>query len=116
MNVVGDDGSSRPAYNHNFSATIPMHTLVGYIPCRLDADERRLLNILENALDVSEYTDTVDVTFSHLRTSKKSRIFTSLMDILSIASGLIISNDLSAGENLFSEKSIGTLTASRIYS
>ena len=41
-----------------------------FIPLRLDADERKLLKVLENALEVCEYTDTVDATFSHLKKSK----------------------------------------------
>ena len=75
-----------------------------YIPLRLDEEERRMLSILENALDVSEYTDVVDVTFSHLRTSKSSRILSSLVDTLAISCGLIMSNNLSDGESLLEGK------------
>jgi hypothetical protein len=57
-------------------------------------DERRLLSVLENALEVCEYTDVVDVTFSHTRKSKQSRILDSLVDLLSIACGLLMSNNL----------------------
>jgi hypothetical protein len=62
-----------------------------YIPMRLTEDERRLLNVLENALEVCEYTDTVDVTYSHTGKSKQSRIIASLVDVLSIACGLLVS-------------------------
>lgn len=50
-----------------------------------------LLNVLTNALEVCEYTDVVDVTFSHTRKSKLSRIMESLVDILSISAGLVVS-------------------------
>lgn len=62
-----------------------------YIPMRLTEDERRLLSVLENALEVCEYTDTVDVTYSHTGKSKQSRIIASLVDVLSIACGLLVS-------------------------
>lgn len=77
-----------------------------YIPMRMTVDERRLLNVLENALQVCEYTDVVDVTFSYTRKSKYSRILESLVDILSISCGLLMANNLSKGEAIVSEKTL----------
>ena len=71
-----------------------------YIPMRLTEDERKLFQILENALNVSEYTDSVDVLFSHTRKSKQSRIIEGLVDALSISVGLLVSNNLTEGEEL----------------
>ena len=75
-----------------------------FIPLRLDSTERSLLKVLESALDVSEYTDVVDVTFSHLKKSKTSRMMSSLVDTLNITEGLIISTNLSQGEAMFGGK------------
>ena len=61
-----------------------------HIPTRLTEDERRLLSVLENTLEVCEYTDTVDVTYSHTGKSKQSRIIASLIDVLSISCGLLV--------------------------
>ena len=77
-----------------------------YIPMRLTEDERKLLSILENALTVSEYTDSVDVLFSHTRKSKQSRIFEGLVDALSISIGLLVSNNLTEGEELCIDRTL----------
>eukprot|EP01031_Cornospumella_fuschlensis_P042612 gene42612-52067_t len=77
-----------------------------YIPMRLSAEERKLLQVLESALEVCEYTDVVDVTFSHTKKSKLSRIIESLVDVLSIACGLIVSSNLSKGEGIVADRSL----------
>ena len=73
---------------------------------RLTEDERKLLSVLENALEVCEYTDVVDVTFSHTRKSKTARIMESLIDVLSISCGLLMSNNLNKGEALLAGKTL----------
>ena len=61
---------------------------------RLSTAERSLLKVLENALEVSEYTDAVDVSFSHTHKTKYARILEELIDILSTSSGLMVSSHL----------------------
>lgn len=75
-----------------------------YIPLRLTSTERMLLNVLENALNVCEYTDVVDIRFSHSGKSKTSRILEQLIDVLSIELGLIMASDLSLGESYIDGK------------
>ncbi len=88
MNVINNlKNMTAPSAERNISVE-----QFKFIPLRLTEDERCLLNVLENALEVCEYTDVVDVTFSHTRKSKVSRIFESLVDILSISCGLLVSS------------------------
>ena len=75
-----------------------------YIPLRLSDQERKYLTVLESALEVCEYTDNVDVVFSHSRKPRKARIIDSLNDILSISSGLIVAANSAKGEALIKGK------------
>ena len=70
-----------------------------YIPMRLDEHERQLLELLLAALNVSEYTDSVD-TLS--RRNKGARIVRGIKDMCAIQSGLMVCADLRKGERLLS--------------
>jgi Protein of unknown function (DUF2009) len=72
--------------------TAPVVTLqqAQCIPLRLSQSERSMLRVIENALEVSEYTDAVDVSYSHTHKNKYSRIIEGLVDLLSICSGLLV--------------------------
>lgn len=74
-----------------------------FIPMRLTTAERKILEVLENALDVSDYTDTVDIW---ARSRKQSRVFNGLRDVLSIATGLMLANNLKVGEELMVDKNL----------
>ena len=88
------------------SKLIPFIDQASYIPLRLTSHERDLLKVLENALEVSDYTDVVDITFSHTHKPKMTRIIESLIDILSISSGLLLATDLTKGETMIKGKTL----------
>eukprot|EP00879_Flechtneria_rotunda_P004579 GHRR01004834.1.p1 GENE.GHRR01004834.1~~GHRR01004834.1.p1 ORF type:complete len:720 (+),score=299.93 GHRR01004834.1:971-3130(+) len=72
-----------------------------YIPLRLKLDERRLLRLLEAALNVSEYTDKVDILAWR---SKTSRMHAQLKDFCAILSGLVVAQDYRRGQQLVADR------------
>ncbi|KAJ1561304.1 hypothetical protein HK405_004318, partial [Cladochytrium tenue] len=72
-----------------------------YIPVRLTLNERKYLRLLEAALSVTEYTDKIDVqTFS----SRARRQVAQIQELCSVISGLVLSADYKAGQELFKDK------------
>lgn len=72
-----------------------------FIPLRLSYEERHLLRLLEAALQVSEYTDRVDILSYK---SKAKRIVEQLKEICSVLTGLVIASDLKVGKKLLEMK------------
>ena len=72
-----------------------------YIPLRLSLTDRRLLRLLEAALNVSEYTDRVDVISYR---SKHHRINQQLRDMCSILCGLVVAQNYKKGKELIEGK------------
>lgn len=87
--------------------TIEQHIMKGikrqvkYIPMRLTLDERKLLRLLQAALNVSEYTDKIDIL---AYTSKLRRIVVQLKEICSILVGLTISCDFKKGTEMINDR------------
>jgi len=77
-----------------------------YIPVRLSHDERRLLRLLEAALNVSEYTDKVDILSYR---SKNARIHAQIKDLCAILCGLVVAQNFRRGQQLISERSFDEL-------
>jgi hypothetical protein len=73
-----------------------------FIPIRLNLAERKKLRLLEAALNVSEYTDKVDILSYE---SKSKRIFAQLKEICAILSGLVVASDYQRGQAMIKEKS-----------
>ncbi|CAO3609779.1 unnamed protein product [Mucor hiemalis] len=73
------------------------------VPLRLDMDERQYLKLLEAALNVSEYTDKIDIiSYSN----KAKRIVGQIRDLCAILAGLLVSGDYKLGSQLFAKKGV----------
>lgn len=112
---IQDDGNSYQAPEAQDSNTTPLsmassiddkllaqllkHTR--YIPLRLSQEERHLLRLLEAALEVSEYTNSVDILSYK---SKSRRILDQLKEMCSVLCGLVIASNLKTGKKLLEMK------------
>jgi len=75
---------------------------VKYIPLRLTFSERKLLRLCEASLNVSEYTDKVDILTWK---SKTGRIHEQIRDICAILSGLAVAADYEVGQKMIKNRS-----------
>jgi len=72
-----------------------------YIPLRLTFSERKILRLCEATLNVSEYTDKVDILSWK---SKTGRIHEQLKDVCSILSGLAVASDYEVGQKMIKDR------------
>jgi hypothetical protein len=72
-----------------------------HVPLRLKLEDRRLLRLLEAALQVSEYVDRVDVLTWRSRASRASA---QVRDLCAILSGLVVAQDYRAGQRLVADR------------
>lgn len=72
-----------------------------FIPVRLAHRERKMLRLVTAALNVSEYTDKVDVLSYG---SRAKRIHKQLLDVCAILSGLMVASDYRQGQKLVKDK------------
>jgi len=72
-----------------------------FIPVRISAEERVYLRLLEGALEVSEYTDKVDVVRGwSFRNSKHDTIREEIGDMLQLLLGLVVAGNYKQGTAL----------------
>lgn len=72
-----------------------------FVPLRLTYEERRFLRLLESALEVSEYTDKIDILCGG---NKARRIARELRQICAILSGLVIAHNYEDGQRLVRDR------------
>ncbi|CAG9472171.1 conserved protein, unknown function [Plasmodium vivax] len=72
-----------------------------FIPLRLTYEERLYLRLLESTLEVSEYTDKIDVFHSG---NKSKKIIKEIKALCSILSGLVIANNYENGQKLIRDR------------
>jgi len=98
---VGEDGLSSSPVRVTLEEVGEWFTeRAKYIPVRLNLKERKMLRLLEAALQVSEYTDKVDIISFK---GKARRIYEQLQDICAILCGLVVANDYKAGQQLIKD-------------
>eukprot|EP00750_Incisomonas_marina_P008851 INCI15718.1.p1 GENE.INCI15718.1~~INCI15718.1.p1 ORF type:complete len:605 (-),score=106.35 INCI15718.1:542-2218(-) len=97
-----------------FASRLTNEYLVGlakFVPVRLDSEERRLLRLVEGALDISEYTDRVDIAGNMMGYSsyfgsrahagnKSGVIIDQLREILRLLTGLELATNFKHGREL----------------
>ncbi|CAG8587110.1 8363_t:CDS:10 [Ambispora gerdemannii] len=74
-----------------------------FIPIRLNMDERKMLRLLEAALNVSEYTDRIDIMSFSPPSAKAKRMVHQIRDLCWILSGLLIAHDYKKGQELIAD-------------
>jgi hypothetical protein len=82
-------------------AAVSIRDRARHIPLRLKLEDRRLLRLLEAALQVSEYVDRVDVLTWR---SRASRANAQVKDLCAILSGLVVAQDYKAGQRLVQDR------------
>lgn len=95
------DSGVPEADKSNSSLLASLRSSISFIPMRLTHEERRLLRLLEAALNVSEYTDKIDIISYK---SKSKRILAELKEICSILAGLVVAQDFKIGQKFVEDK------------
>lgn len=72
-----------------------------FIPLRLTLAERKVMRLVVNTMDVSEYTDKIDILSWR---NKNRKIHKELTEICSILCGFVISTNYRAGQKLVQDK------------
>lgn len=72
-----------------------------FMPLRLSQEERKFMRLVHNTMDVSEYTDRIDILTWR---NKTTRIHQELKEICAILTGLYVACDFKQGQQLVMKK------------
>ncbi|KAK6587674.1 hypothetical protein RS030_81277 [Cryptosporidium xiaoi] len=75
-------------------------SLAKNVPLRIDQNERQLLRLVEGALEVSKYTDRVDIGTN----SRQKIMIIEIRQVCAVLSGLAVSFDYELGQRLIKER------------
>jgi hypothetical protein len=71
-----------------------------YIPVRLTYEERKFLRLVNSAINVSDYTNVIDIPFK----GKTKRQHAQLQQVVAFLSGLIAATDYSKGQEVLEDR------------
>lgn len=94
-------GNGTSTINGSDAAHDTLRERAKYIPLRLSTDERRILRLLEGALNVSEYTDKVDILSYK---TKNARVHAQIKDLCAILCGLTVAQNFKRGQTLIADR------------
>jgi hypothetical protein len=89
--------------NFDYDALLPSSSLrerAKYIPLRLSYEERKDLRLVNAAINVADYTNTVDVVFQN----KARRQHTQLQYIVAFLTGLIAATSFATGQEVLANR------------
>ncbi|KAJ1605573.1 hypothetical protein OJ253_3118 [Cryptosporidium canis] len=96
----GENGFKSDSFSDICSSETDFITLSKNVPLRIDSNERQLLKLVEGTLEVSRYTDKVDIGSA----SRSKMIINEIKQVCAILSGLAVSFDYELGQRLIKDR------------
>lgn len=105
--LIEEEERKQAELNFDHDALLPFQSMkerAKYIPLRLSYDERKSLRLVNSAINVSDYTTAVDVSFKN----KARRHHIQLQHIVAFLTGLIAATNYDRGQEVLSDRNFGT--------
>jgi hypothetical protein len=95
-----DDDVDISTPGESIASVEDMHERAKYIPLRLTYEERKSLRLVNAAINVSDYTNSVDIDFK----SKSKRRHVQLQNICGFLSGVIAASRYDSGQRVLEDR------------